>query len=87
MLTKPVEVEAESQEPEHRLWMTVIARSVEEWISGPKRLQQLAEDFLFNNKNDFETVCVAAGLNPECFRGKLAKLKSQRMADQRASLN
>jgi hypothetical protein len=87
MVTSSVEVENETPEPEQRLWTAVIARTVEEWVSGPKRLQQLAEDFLFNNEDDFKTVCASAGLDPARFRGKLAKLKSQRLAVQHGSVN
>lgn len=86
-MTSSMEVEFDTPEPEQRLWTAVIARTVEEWVSGPKRLQQLAEDFLFNNENDFKTVCASAGLDPARFRGKLAKLKNERLALQHGSAN
>jgi hypothetical protein len=65
----------------------VIARTVEEWVSGPRRLRRQAEDFLFNNKGDYPTVCQAAGLNPEQFRQKLARLRSRRDSGQLVSNN
>lgn len=60
---------------EQRLWTAVIARSVEEWVSGPLRSQREAETYLFSDQNDFPKVCRAAGMNPEALRTKLEKLK------------
>jgi hypothetical protein len=60
---------------EQRLWTAVIARSVEEWVSGPLRSQREAETYLFSDQKDFPKVCRAAGMNPEALRTKLEKLK------------
>ncbi len=60
---------------EQRLWTAVIARSVEEWVSGPLRSQREAEEYLFSDQDDFPKVCRAAGMNPEALRTKLEKLK------------
>ena len=60
---------------EQRLWTAVIARSVEEWISGPLRSQREAESYLFTDESDFPKVCRAAGLNPDALRTKLERLK------------
>jgi hypothetical protein len=62
-------------EGEQRVWLAVIARTVEEWVSGPLRAQMEAEDYLLNDKVDFETVCEAAGLNASTLRSKLLRLK------------
>ena len=60
---------------EQRIWLAVIARTVEEWVSGSLRNQLEAEEYLFQDKSDFATVCAAAGLDPEALRGKLLRLK------------
>jgi hypothetical protein len=62
-------------EGEQRVWLAVIARTVEEWVSGPLRARMEAEDYLLNDKVDFETVCEAAGLNASTLRSKLLRLK------------
>lgn len=61
---------------EQRIWTAVIARAVEEWVSGPPRSQQQADSYLFGDQEDFPTVCRSAGLDPETLRRKLRKLKS-----------
>jgi hypothetical protein len=63
--------------PEARLWQAVILKTIEEWISGPLRRRREAEEFLFNNKSDFQLVCQSAGLNAESLRTRLSKLRKQ----------
>jgi hypothetical protein len=60
---------------EQRVWTAVIARTVEEWVSGPLRSQREAESYLFNDEKDFPAVCRSAGLDPQTLRRKLSKLK------------
>ena len=60
---------------EQRIWTAVIARTVEEWVSGPLRSQREAESYLFSDETDFPTVCRCAGLDPQTLRRKLSKLK------------
>jgi hypothetical protein len=60
---------------EQRIWTAVIARAVEEWISGPLGSQREAESYLFNDETDFPAVCRSAGLDPQTLRRKLDKLK------------
>jgi hypothetical protein len=60
---------------EERLWTAVIARAVQEWVSGPLRSQREAEVFLFTDDIDFPKVCMAAGLNAQTLRSKLRRLK------------
>jgi hypothetical protein len=60
---------------EQRVWTAVIARTVEEWVSGPLRSQREAESYLFGDDKDFPVVCRSAGLDPETLRRKLNKLK------------
>jgi hypothetical protein len=61
--------------PEQKLWRAVIARTVQEWLSGPLRMKREAEQFLFSNSPDFRTVCFSAGINPDHFRVRLQKYK------------
>ena len=56
---------------EHRLWTAVIARTIDEWVSGNLRAQREAELYLFGDGEDFKLVCYAAGLDPQSLRGKL----------------
>jgi hypothetical protein len=58
---------------ERGLWTAVLLKAVEDWRSGTLRARQEAADFLFNDEKDFETVCTAAGLNPQYLRAKLAR--------------
>lgn len=60
---------------EERLWTAVIARTVEEWVSGPMNSRREAEEYLFGESEDFKHVCRAAGLNPEALQSKLKRLK------------
>lgn len=60
---------------EQRIWAAVIARTVEEWVSGPKRSQLEADSYLFGDETDFPAVCRSAGLDPQTLRRKLIKLK------------
>ncbi len=80
MYTRSMEIEIEANTPEHRLWLTVLVRAVQEWLSGPKRIQRMAEDYLFKNTEDFATVCHAAGLDPKRFRNKLTALRNRHVA-------
>lgn len=66
---------ASEVEGEQRVWLAVIARTVEEWVSGPLRARMEAEDYLLHDNVDFETVCEAAGLNASTLRSKLLRLK------------
>ncbi|HEY4838636.1 MAG TPA: hypothetical protein VIH72_08520 [Candidatus Acidoferrales bacterium] len=60
---------------EQRVWTAVIARAVEEWVSGPLGSQREAESYLFGDDKDFPDVCRSAGLDPQTLRRKLNKLK------------
>jgi hypothetical protein len=81
-------VEAE-ETAEQKLWRAVIASTVEEWVSGPLRRKREAEQFLFSDNQDFQTVCFSAGVNPEDLRGRLEKIRARDKAEaqERASRN
>ena len=60
---------------EEKMWTAVIARTVEEWVSGPLRSRREAEEYLFGDGEDFKDVCRSAGLNPQAFQTRLQRLK------------
>jgi hypothetical protein len=59
---------------ERRLWTAVLVNAVEDWRTGTLRARREAQDFLFEDAEDFATVCAGAGLNPESMRTKLLKI-------------
>lgn len=59
---------------ERRLWLAVVVQAVEEWRSGTLRNKRLAQEFLFDDSNDFQSVCANAGLDPQNLRSKLLKI-------------
>ena len=61
--------------PEQKLWRAVIASTVQEWIHGHLRKQREAEQFLFSNHKDYQTVCYSAGIDPVNFRDRLEKFR------------
>ncbi len=88
----PVEMlrSAEVEETaEQKLWRAVIASTVEEWVSGPLRKKREAEQFLFDDDQDYRTVCYSAGINPEDLRRRLEKIRTRQQAEaqERASRN
>lgn len=72
-----------------KLWRAVIATTVEEWVNGPLRQKREAEQFLFDDNQDYRTVCFSAGINPENLRARLQKIRSSQIAEAqtRASRN
>jgi hypothetical protein len=67
-----------------KLWCAVIAGIVEEWVNGPLRKKCEAEQYLFNDNQDYRTVCYSAGINPESLRGRLEKIRRRQMAEAQA---
>ena len=59
---------------ERRLWLAVVMQAVEEWRDGTLRNRRLAQQFLFDDSNDFQAVCANAGLDPDNLRSKLLKI-------------
>jgi hypothetical protein len=62
---------------EERLWRAVITRTLEEWICGPLSFSRKAEQFLFEDKNDFKAVCSSAGMDPERLRKRLKTIRAR----------
>ena len=77
------------QIPEHRLWTAVLARTIEEWVSGPSRKKREAEQYLFNDNEDFPLVCQSAGIDPGRLRADLRRLRAKGATspDAKAHLN
>jgi hypothetical protein len=57
------------------LWRAVIARTIQEWISGPLRRQREAEQYLFGDNRDFCLVCGCAGMDIGQLRSRLSRLR------------
>src|SRR5579863_3108798 len=68
---------AEKGTAEERLWRAVITRTLEEWICGPLSFSRKAEQFLFEDKNDFKAVCSSAGMDPERLRKRLKTIRAR----------
>jgi hypothetical protein len=68
----------EQPDPERRLWVAVLLQAIQEWQVGPVRVSRAAEQFLFQNAEDFEMVCQGAGIEPTSIREKLARLPKRR---------
>ena len=63
--------------PEMRVWQAVIASTVEEWVHGPLRRAREAEQYLFDDQNDFRFVCESAGIDPDRLRAKLVRFRDR----------
>jgi hypothetical protein len=61
--------------PAMRLWRAVIARTIQEWVSGPLGRQREAEQYLFDDNRDFRLVCGSAGIDSGELRARLALLR------------
>ena len=62
----------------------MIATTVEEWVSGPLRRKREAEQFLFSDNQDYQTVCFSAGINPQNLRARLEKIRSREISEAQA---
>jgi hypothetical protein len=67
---------------EVRLWQAVIARTIQEWISGPVRQKRQAEHYLFDDNTDFGVVCQSAGLDPDNLRARLTKIRGRHLHEE-----
>ena len=62
---------------EEKLWRAVIAKTLEEWLCGPLSFSRKAEQFLFEDKKDFQAVCSSAGMDPERLRKRLQTIRAR----------
>lgn len=60
---------------ETRMWQAVIVSTIREWILGPLRRQDEAEEYMFGGGTDFRSVCESAGMDVDRLRAKLGRLK------------
>jgi hypothetical protein len=60
---------------EKRLWQAVLVTTIHEWMWGPLRRQRQAEQYLFQDQKDFQSVCKSAGMDPDLLRAKLQRLR------------
>jgi hypothetical protein len=65
--------------PETVLWRAVIARAIQEWLSGPLRRQREAEQYLFHDNKDLPLVCESAGMEISQLRSRLGRLRGHPM--------
>ena len=61
--------------PEIRIWRAVIARTIQEWISGPLTRKREAERYLVDDNRDFRLVCGSAGIDSGELRARLTPLR------------
>jgi hypothetical protein len=71
------EIAVSESMPEMLLWRAVIARAIQEWISGSLGRQREAEQYLFEDNRDFLVVCGCAGMDVGRLRSRLAHLRAQ----------
>jgi hypothetical protein len=71
---------------ERRLWAAVLTQALEDWRGDRIRDKRAAEEFLFEDQRDFETVCVGAGIDPSSLRAKLRRLRATSNLPQEVKL-
>lgn len=60
---------------ERKMWLAVLLQAVEDLRSDRISAQREAENFLFRNHEDFETVCAGAGIEASSFRARLSRFR------------
>ncbi|HEV2306639.1 MAG TPA: hypothetical protein VGR93_14065 [Candidatus Acidoferrales bacterium] len=68
------EDEIEAPISEQKLWVAVLAQALEDLQGDRLTARHEAEHFLLRDRNDFFTVCAAAGIDPSSFRSRLGRL-------------
>ncbi len=69
---------------EQKLWRAVIANTIREWVRGSLHRRREAEQFLFRDERDYQTVCFSAGINPDNLRDRLQKIRERSGSDAHA---
>jgi hypothetical protein len=54
--------------------MAVITHAIEDWRTGRLRDRREAQQFLFEDHDDFSRVCASAGLDPTSLRAQLLRV-------------
>jgi hypothetical protein len=52
----------------------VVARALEDWRRGTLRERRKAQQFIFDDHEDFERACSCAGLDRDSLRSRLLKI-------------
>lgn len=73
----------ETEKPinEQKLWAAVLAQALEDWRGDRVSRKRDAEQFLFEDQKDFETVCMRAGIDPSSFRARLRRARGGRITE------
>lgn len=66
---------------EKRLWQAVLLTTIQDWMCGPLRRKRQAEEYLFEDQKDFQTVCKSAGMDPDQLRAKLHRLRMRLLTE------
>lgn len=72
--------EVENPINEQKLWAAVLAQALEDWRGDRISRKRDAEQFLFEDQNDFELVCARAGIDASSFRARLQRMRGERVA-------
>jgi hypothetical protein len=56
-------IEPGENTPERLLWRAVIARTIQEWLSGSQRRHLEAEEYLFTDSRQLSLVCEMAAID------------------------
>jgi hypothetical protein len=71
---------------EKRLWQAVLLTTIQDWMWGPLRRKRQAEEYLFQDHKDFDTVCKSAGMDPDRLRSKLNRLRMRLLTTPRSNM-
>ncbi|MGC1186272.1 MAG: hypothetical protein WA871_02665 [Candidatus Acidiferrales bacterium] len=77
MISETTSSSTHDEGTETLLWKSVIARSVQDWLSAPLRSKLDAERYLFQNSRDLSLVCELAGINVDHLRKCLNKVRGR----------
>jgi hypothetical protein len=77
MISKMASSSTYDQETGVRLWKSVIATTVQDWLSTSSRSKLDAERYLFQNSRDLSLVCELAGINVDHLRRCLNKVRGR----------
>jgi hypothetical protein len=73
--------EAGENTPERLLWRAVIARAIQEWLSGSQRRHREAEEYLFSDSRQLSLVCEMAGMDVGQLRLRLKRFHGHALPD------
>jgi hypothetical protein len=57
------------------LWRAVITSTVQEWIYGRLSQKREAENFLFQDDQNYKAVCLSAGIDAQDLRERLQRIR------------